>query len=296
MTITLIWGYAWVLMKASLNFMGPFTYSSFRFGTGALTMFIILLLLRLGMPEKRYWKHLFIIGLLQTAAVFLFVMFAMEFVDAGKSSVLLYSMPIWSSLLAAKFLQEKLNFLKMIGLFLGFIGLIFIVGWDIFNISNPQVIFGELLIILAAICWGIANVYYRIHLKDLPHMQTAAYQMLFGTIIIFIFAVFKEWGEPIVLNLESIYYILYTGILASALCFTVWYIIIDKIDMATATISTLLVPVFGLIFSHLLLGEKLTMGILIGSILIISGIIVSTRKKESTKQLKIKESSKTIHQ
>ena len=84
-TITLIWGYAWVMMKASLNFMGPFTYSSFRFGTGTITMFIILFIFKIGFPDKKYWKHLFINGLLQTAAVFLLVMFAMKFVDAGKS-------------------------------------------------------------------------------------------------------------------------------------------------------------------------------------------------------------------
>src|SRR5690606_34611854 len=152
-SITLIWGYAWVMMKASLNFMGPYTYSSFRFGTGTLTMLIILFLFKIGLPEKKYWKHLFVNGLLQTAAVFLLVMFAMKFVEAGKSSVLLYSMPIWSSLLAVKFLGEKLNVSKTIGLFLGLIGLIFIVGWDLFKVGDLNVVIGELLIISAAICW-----------------------------------------------------------------------------------------------------------------------------------------------
>jgi drug/metabolite transporter (DMT)-like permease len=283
-TITLIWGYAWVMMKASLNFMGPFTYSSFRFGTGTITMFIILFIFKIGFPDKKYWKHLFINGLLQTAAVFLLVMFAMKFVDAGKSSVLLYSMPIWSSFLAVKFLGEKLNLPKFVGLLLGLIGLIFIVGWDLFMISDLNVIIGELLIISAAICWAFANIYYRIHLIELPQIQVSTIQMFFGTVIIILFTIQNEWGEPIIFNLESIYYILFTGIFASALCFTVWFIIISKIDIATATISTLLVPVFGLLFSSLLLGEKLTPGILSGSLLIITGIIIATKKKRSIKK------------
>src|SRR5690606_22825728 len=104
LTITILWGYAWVVMKASLELMGPFTFSAFRFGTGTLTLFLVLFLLRMGSPPKKYWKHLAVIGFLQTAVVFLAVMFALKFVEAGKSSVLLYSMPMWSSLLAAKFL------------------------------------------------------------------------------------------------------------------------------------------------------------------------------------------------
>lgn len=92
-----------------------------------------------------------------------------------------------------------------------------------------------------------------------------------------------EWNEPIELNAHSIYYILFTGVLASALCFTVWFIIISMIDMVTATLSTLLVPIFGLLFSSFILDERLTPGILIGSGLIIVGIMIAQvmKKKEA---------------
>src|SRR5699024_175917 len=112
-------------------------------------------------------------------------------------------------------------------------------------------------------------------------IQASAYQMTFGTIGIFIAAICMEWGDPVQLNVHSIYYILFTGILASALCFTVWYLILSMIDMATATIATLLVPVFGLVFSALILGERMTLGVLIGSSLVIYGIIVAQKPKKN---------------
>ena len=62
-----------------------------------------------------------------------------------------------------------------------------------------------------------------------------------------------------------------------------WFIIISKIDMATATISTLLVPVFGLLLSSILLDEKLTPNILIGSALIVVGIFIATKRKKAAK-------------
>ncbi|MFD1362157.1 DMT family transporter [Lentibacillus salinarum] len=270
--MTLIWGYAWVFMKASLNFMGPFTFSAFRFGTGAATLLIAVWLLKAAKPPRNMWKHLIVVGLLQTTIVFTFVMYGMQFVDAGKSSVLLYSMPLWSSIFAVKLLGEKITTGKALGLMVGMLGLVTILGWDIFFVQNPGVIFGELLIIVAAVSWAAANVYYRLKLEGMTQLQVSAYQMLFGTIGIVIAAMLAEWGDPVLLTSESISYILFTGVLASALCFTVWFLLLSVIDMISATLSTLLVPVFGLFFGWLILGEELTNSILIGSAMIIAGI------------------------
>lgn len=282
--ITLIWGYAWVVMKDSLNYMGPYTFTSFRFVTGTLTMFLILILFKQGFPPKKDWKHLVVVGFLQTGATFLLVMFALKFVDAGKTSMLLYSMPIWSSLLASKFLGEKLNGRKMIGLTLGMCGLIIILGWDIFSHIDTRIIFGEFLIIIAAILWGISNTYYRLNLTHLSQIQVTTFQMLCGTIIIVIVTFFVESGHLILLTSKSIFYILFAGIFATALCFTGWFFVISKIDMATATISSMLVPVFGLILSSIILSEKLTFSFLFGSTLIIFGIVIATKRRKLVSQ------------
>lgn len=273
--ITLIWGYAWVLMKLSLDFMGPFTFSAFRFATGSAVLLAIVVWMKAGMPQKGHWKHYLIVGLLQTTFVFLLIMYGLRFVDAGKSSVLLYSMPIWSSLFAAIILREKISTTKVVGLGLGMVGLLTILGWDIWVSQNLQAVFGELLIVLAAVAWGASNVYYRLKIEKAPKLQASAYQMLFGTIGIAIAALVMEWGEPINIAPVSIYYILFTGVLASALCFTLWFFILSMIDMVTATLPTLLVPVFGLLFGWLILDEQMTVSIMIGSMLILGGILVA---------------------
>jgi len=284
--ITLIWGYAWVLMKEALNYMGPFTFSAFRFSIGAITLLLVVWLLKTGFPPRKYIKHIVIVGLLQTTAVFLLVMYGLLFVDAGKSSVILYSMPLFSSLLAIKFLGEKINAAKFAGLFMGLFGLVTILGWDIFAGQPWEAIFGQQLIIIAAIAWAISNVYYRLKVQDLPKLQVSAFQMTFGAIGIIVAALVMEWNEPVILNAESIYDILFTGVLASALCFTAWFFIISLIDMVSATISTLLVPMFGLVFSSLILDENLTIGVIAGSALIISGIVVAQIKKRDNSSIR----------
>ncbi|WAA10086.1 DMT family transporter [Fervidibacillus albus] len=282
--ITFLWGYAWVLMKASLSYMGPFAFSAFRFGTGTLTLFFLLSVFRLGIPEKKYWFPLFVVGMLQTAFVFLSVMYGLLFIGAGKASILLYSMPLWSSLLAVKFLGEKMTVTKSIGLTMGIFGLLIIVGIDFLLEQEGKVVFGELLILFGALSWAISNIYYRKTLEGLSKLQASAFQMFFGTIGIFIAYRLTEWGQPIHWTGLSIFYVLFTGAIASALCFTIWFFIISSVDMATATISTLLVPIFGLLFSHVLLGEAITVETMVGSLFIILGIVISQRKKKFIRQ------------
>jgi len=284
--ITLIWGYGWVLMKEALRYMGPFSFSALRFGVGSVILFMIMFFMKMKRPPKEQLGHIVIVGLLQTAVVYLLVMYALHFVEAGKSSVLLYSMPIWSSFFAVKLLKEKITITKMVGLGLGVVGLIMIIGWDIFVAQDFSALFGEILIIIAAASWGLANVYYQLKVKGVSKIQVTAYQMGFGTLGITAAAIGMEWGEPIQFNVTSIYYILFTGALASALCFTLWFIVLSMIDIVTATISTLLVPVFGLLFSAVLLGEKITAGVILGSCLILAGIFIAQlpmKKMEQTK-------------
>lgn len=279
LAVAILWGYAWVVMKLSLQYMGPFTFSAFRFATGTITMFVILHFTEGITLPWQHMKDFMIIGILQTAVVFLLVMYGLLFVDAGKSSMLLYSMPIWTSILAVTLLGERLTYGRVMGLSVGFVGLLTILGWDLWFEQSKSVIFGEMLIMIAFISWALSNVYYRRYLKDVSLLQVSTWQMLFGTMAIIIVSIIMEFGEPMIINMKSIYYILFMGVFASALCFTVWFLILSIIDMITATISSMLVPVFGLFLSYIIIGERLTGSVLIGSGLIVVGVVVAHLSK-----------------
>lgn len=281
--ITMIWGYAWVLMKQILNYMGPFVFSSLRFWTGAL--FLLLLLLCLGRLFQKNvpWKALLVLGSLQTTFVFAPVMVAMNFVEAGKTSVLLYTMPIWSTLLASFFLNEKLDRNKVLGMLFGGGGLILIVGLDAFSRLSWSVLLGEGLILLGALSWSAANVYFRKRFSGQDKLLVSAYQMLFGALGLTVLAALFEWREPVSINGHSLFIIGFTGILASALCFSVWYYILDRLDTYSATFSTLLVPCFGVLFGWLILDEPLTTSLIMGGLLILTGIGLSQWKGSENK-------------
>lgn len=284
--ITVIWGYGWVYMKIGLDYMGPYTFSALRFAVGSLALIIFISFRKAGLPSKRHVSGLIIVGLFQTAFTFLLVMHAMQFVEAGKSSVLLYSMPIWSSVLAVRFLGERWNRQKVAGILLGSVGLCFIVGWDALITQNKNMLIGESLILLAAFSWAIANIYVKRHFAHADKLQMSTFQMTFGTIGIVLAALTVEWGEPVTINATSVIAVLFTGLLASAFCFTAWFYVLAVIDTTAATISTMLVPVFGLLFSWLALSEPMTVQTVIGTLLILAGVVTVHYKSQKSRSSK----------
>jgi drug/metabolite transporter (DMT)-like permease len=279
LAITFIWGYGWVLMKISLEYMGPFMFSALRFIVGSLTMLTILKWRKVPMPKREDWRYLGLLGLFQTSFVFLLIMYGLLFIGAGKSSVILYSFPIWSMILAHYYLKEQVTGRKVWGLILGAIGLLCIMGYQTLRVQNANVILGEGLIILASFCWAIANMIMKKRFQYHDKFQVNTWQMIFGTVGIVIAALIMEWGEPITLNVTSIFAIVFCGVLASAFCFTGWFFILTKIDTTVASVSMLFVPLFALLFGWLQLGESLSIEVMIGALLILTGVYFTTVQK-----------------
>src|SRR5699024_12074801 len=93
LTITLLWGYAWVLMKEGIAYMGPFTFSAFRFGTGSITMLFVVWTLKTGLPPKTTMKQLILLRYLQNIVLVFVRLYGSRFVDCGQLFGLPFSMP-----------------------------------------------------------------------------------------------------------------------------------------------------------------------------------------------------------
>ncbi|SDH41108.1 EamA-like transporter family protein [Alteribacillus persepolensis] len=277
--LTVAWGFSWPVMKIGLEDIGPFTFSFLRFLIGGIVLIIFLFFLSNKEEWKKltslHWGHVITLGLLQTFAVFGLITYAMLYVDAGKTSIVLYTMPIWSSILASLFLKETLSKKNIVGLLLGVAGLAFIIGTDIFQQASWQNTIGISLILIAAICWAVSNVYFRLKLAGSNQMFITTFQMLIGTAGLLVLAVIFEGGQSIRWSASSIFSVLFTGVVASAICFSLWYYLLTVINTVTAAISMLLVPVFGVLFGYLLLDESLTIPMIAGGLFILLGIFIS---------------------
>ena len=234
-------------------------------------------------PKRNKFPDYIMIGLFQTTLMFGLMLYGMRFVTAGKTAVLLYTMPIWTSLILHFYLKEKLNSLKWIGVLLGSLGILSILGWDTLVNQDLKIFMGEVLIISGAISWAVSNVLIKKRMDREDPYIVNAFQLLIGTIGLILLAIPFEGTLDGIWTIKSIFIILFTGVVASSVNFTIWFYLLKKLDINTATFSSMLVPVFGLLFDRMILGNRLDPGVIIGGILIILGIfLVSKRQNPSS--------------
>src|SRR5450759_1204997 len=154
--LALIWGYNWVVMKIGLGYAQPFAFAALRTFLGALSLFLLLIVLRRSL-RPRAVGFTVVIGLLQTTGFVGLAMWALQSGGAGKTSVLSYTMPFWLLLMAWVALGERLKRFQWVAVALAFCGLMLI-----FRPWRLHWGFSDLLGVGGALCWPASAVVAKI--------------------------------------------------------------------------------------------------------------------------------------
>ena len=266
--LSLIWGYTWVLAKQGLAYAPPFAFAAERCVGGALALFLVLKLLgrrmRLIAPRETL-----AIGLAQVTGFMAFQTWALVEGGPGKTAVLIFTMPIWTLLMAWPLLGERIRGPQWLAAGSTLAGLMLIV--EPWNMHTS--LFSKFLGIMAALSWAIGTILIKRlrarHAVDL--LSLTAWQMVLGAVPLVILAV-------VVPERPTDWTVHYMGILAfmaigsTALCWWLWIYILDRVPAWEASLSVLGTPVVAILSSRLLLGEAFTVPEISGIVLIGSGL------------------------
>lgn len=271
--LCLIWGFNFVIMKLGNNAFPPVMFAALRFMTGAVVLLGVSFIKKIPLPNKSDLKWYILCGLLQTTYFNIAIQVSLNYVSAGLTSVLTYSMPLFLSIMAHKWIPgEQLTSRKTLGIVLGIVGLCIAM-----NIQQGGSLWAVLLALSSAISWAVANLLFKLKLKHSDSVQYTTWQMTIGAVGLLLFTLSFEQGD-MNWGLMPVVYILFAGIVASALAFVMWNQILSHTEASKASISLLLVPVVGVISGCLFLDEGLTLMTLIGILLVLVGIWVVNSK------------------
>lgn len=270
--LALLWGYNWVVMKVGMSYAQPFTFAALRTFLGAIFMFMILPLLHRRLkPQALGLTILF--GLLQTGGFVGLIMWAVSLGGAGKVSILSYTMPFWLLMLAWPILGEKVRGLQWAAVVFALGGLVAILGpWSMHGLKS------SLLAVAAWFTWALSSVVVKIMRKkhEIDLLNLIAWQGLFGSIPLIIIAVFTttqnvQWTGSFIAAL------LFNIIPANAITWVLWLYILHTLPTGTAGLSSLAVPVVGVVSAWIQLGEQpdLIEGIGMGLIVVALAILTS---------------------
>ena len=268
LVLSLTWGYTWVLAKQGLVYAPPFSFAAERCVGGALALFLALKLI--GRPLKLVAPGpTLAIGLAQVAGFMVFQTWALVEGGPGKTAVLIFTMPIWTLLMAWPILGERVKGKQWLAAASTLTGLLLIIEpWDMHSS-----LFSKFLGLMAALCWGIGTILIKRlrSTQSVDLLSLTAWQMIFGAIPLVLLAlIVPERATNWTPNYLGI--LAFMSIASTALCWWLWIYILDRVPAWEASLSVLGTPVVAILSSRLTFGEEFKALEVAGILLIGSGL------------------------
>ncbi len=276
--VVVTWGLNWTVTKFLVQSVSPLWSSAIRSAIATVTLLAVLLARRqLIIPERGDWTVVCTVAVLHMGAFSALIAFGLQFVPVGRSIVLGYTTPLWVAPAAWLVLREPITPARLGGIALGLAGLMVMFNPLAFDWASRDARVGNGLLLLAALCWAANIVYVRSHRWIATPFQLVFWQALLATILLTALALLYEGPPPaIVWTRELVAAFLFAGICGTALAHWAMALINRSLPATMTSLGLLATPVMGVALSALLLGETVSLTLVVAMALILGGIAIGT--------------------
>ena len=275
--VVLLWGINWPVIKQAVALMPPLWAAVIRTG-GAATCLILLQLARrrLTWPARGDLPVLASSALAQMALPNAVINLALQLVPAGRSAVMVYTIPLWAIPIAALWLGEAITVARMAGLALGVGGLLLLFNPASFDWSNGSAVLGNGLLMTAALATAGPIVHMRKHRWRGSPGDLAPWQCAIAAAALLPLAWGLEGTPSIAWSPRLVLLLAYATLPCTAFAFWALTWISKELPAMTTSLGLLGVPLVGVTSASLALGERLTPTLLGALALIAAGVAVGT--------------------
>ena len=253
----LIWGLSWPLMKFVLSSLKPLHFRSFSMFGAMSGLFLIAWLsgARLRLPLK-FVPRMLLLAFFNIAGWGVLMITGLSLMPAGRATILAYTFPLWAVPLSVWLMGEVITRRKISGLVLGLSGMALLLGDELFSIGRSPL--GAILLIGSAIFWAIGTILMKRWPVDMPVVSFTAWQtclsfpFIFGLALLTEDGPFHPFGQPLPVMFAALYSAFVAGIFAQWM----WNRLVGLISAAVSSIAITVVPVLGVFFGALILGEE----------------------------------------
>lgn len=278
-----LWGASFLFIRVGVADFGVAPLMALRVGIGALFLLIVMFMRRpvresLDTLRARAWP-LLIVGILNSAAPFCLFAYAELTLSAGVTSVINASTPLWGALVAYLWLRDRLSALRVLGLVVGFAGVLLLV-WD--QIATPHgaaatpttTALAAGAALAATLLYGVAANYTKRHLTGVDALTVAAGTMTGATIVLLPLAVI--WWPTAPISRDAWGAVLGLGIACTGVAYMLFFHLIAVVGPARAITVTFVIPIFGILWGALFLHESVSVGMVEGCAVILVGTALAT--------------------
>ena len=272
-TLSVLWGGSFFFAEIALESLPPLTIVTLRVGLAAITLWLVVLALKLPIPNSPpIWIAFLTMGLLNNVLPFSLIVWGQSQISSGLAAILNATAPLFGVIVAGILLcDESATPIKLTGVFVGFAGVI--VMMDLSSIATSSLL-AQLAILAAALSYACASVYgRRFKATGLNPILVAAGQVTGSTLLLLPIALWVDGNDPYANVPTQVWAaIISLAVFSTAAAYILYFKLLASAGATNILLVTLLVPVSAILLGWLFLEESLQTPHIIGMAMIALGL------------------------
>lgn len=287
-TLAALWGGSFLFIRIAAPVLGPVIVVELRvlLATGAL--FVFARFAKHEMHIRHKWRQYLVLGVFNAVLPFTLISYAELHLNAGLAAILNATTPMFAVIVSWLWVKDPFTTKKLAGVVLGIVGVGVVLGLH-WGASSFQALEPASLSLLAALSYAVVGVFSSRHLKGEKPMDMAFGQQLAASVVLLPFSLMMlPRTRPSLVVMLSV---LALAVLSTAVAYVLYFALIHSIGPVSALTVTFLVPVFGVIWSSMFLGEVITVRLIAGLVIILASVALVA--KVNIRKIWSKQSAKT---
>ena len=269
--LALIWASAFFNIKIATYSYGPVTIAFLRILLGAIPVVGLCLFKKIKIEAfSKDWYWFASIGIINLVIPFFLIAYGVQKVQSNLAAILMASTPLSATILAHIFTDnEKINFIKVIGVLIGFSGIVFLFSDDI--LINENNIFSALLILGGSTFYVIGGL-LTLKVSNKKNENVTASILIWATIFLIPIVAYTEQPWNLKPRLDSTISLIYLGIFSTGIAWLMRFRILKNNGLVFQAQVAYLIPIFGIILGYVFLGEIITPKVIVAVAAVVLGI------------------------
>lgn len=278
LSATAIWGGMYVVSKAVMAVIPPFSLIFLRLTLGILTLALVLFLRRPRKITARQFRDIFLAGLVGYGISLGFQFVGTDLSTAANGALVTSATPAFVLLFAALLLKEKITRRRLLALIVATLGVLAVIDPRNAQLAS-QLFWGNLSLVAAALTWALYSVLVRRLTREVDVLTTSLIAFAGGLPLCLPLGL---WEAAVIgygpITAGVVAGVLFLGVISTALAMFLWNTAFARLEAGVAALTFFAQPVVGTLLGAVFLGDKITPLFLAGGVLIASGLIISSKE------------------
>ena len=283
--LALIWSSAFFNIKIATYSYGPDTIAFLRTFFGAIPVVGLCLFKKIKIEAfSKDWYWFAAIGMINLVIPFFLIAYGVQRIQSNLAAILMASTPLSATVLAHLFTKnEKINLIKILGVLVGFSGIVFLFSDNILINENN---FTYALLILVGSTFYVIGGLLTLKVSDKKNENVTASILIWGTLFLIPITAFTEKPWNLNPSIDSTISLVYLGVVATGLAWLLRFKILKNNGLVFQAQVAYLIPIFGIILGYIFLKELITPKVLVAVAAVIIGIYL-VKKSNSKKVISV---------